>query len=69
MSTTSAFEVLFPDRMEAATQSRSTPNGEELVPLSGSAPSPWVQVVPWSSDFQTSAWSGAVPSLPARLHR
>src|SRR5438132_861750 len=69
MSTTSALEVDLPDRIDAATQSRSTPNGEQLVPHSGRAPSPCVQEAPWFVDFQTSAWSGATPSLPARLHR
>src|SRR5439155_27242658 len=69
MSTTSALEVLLPDRIEAASQSRSTPNGEQLVPHCGSAPWPCVQLAPPLTDFQTSACSGATPSLPARLHR
>ena len=67
--TTSAVLVVSPAGIDAATQSRSTPNGEQLLPHWGSAPSPCVQEVPWSTDFQTSACSGATPSLPARLHR
>src|SRR6267378_8603904 len=69
MSTTSAFAVLFPDKIDAATQSRSTPNAEQLVAHCGSAPAPCVQLAPPLTDFQTSAWSGATPSLPARLQR
>src|SRR2546423_13699548 len=70
MSTTSAFFVdVAGGRIEAATQSRSTPNGLQLVPHCGSAPCPCVQLAPWSTDFHTSAWSGATPSLPARVHR
>src|SRR6266702_2053771 len=69
MSTTSAVFVVPPAGIDAATQSRSTPNGEQLVAHWGSAPAPCVQVVPWSTDFQTSACSGATPWLPARLHR
>src|SRR6266704_942938 len=69
MRTTSALAVVPPAGIEAATQSRSTPKGEQLVAHCGIVPRPWVQVVPWSVDFQTSACSGATPSLPARLHR
>src|SRR2546421_3556973 len=70
MSTTSAPAVLVAGgRMAAATQSRSTPKGEQLVPHCGIAPPPCVHVVPWLTDFQTSACNGATPWLPARLHR
>src|SRR5205807_8522717 len=69
MSTTSAFLVVPPAGMDASTQSRSTPNGELLVPVCGMAPDPCVQLAPWFTDFHTSACSGATPSLPARLHR
>ena len=70
MSTTSAFAVVPPAGMEAATQSRSTPNGEQLVEHCGIAPAPCVQVLPWSTDFHTSACNGATPWLmDARLHR
>src|ERR1700686_337159 len=69
MRTTSAFEVVVAGgRIDAATQSRSTPKGEQLVAHCGIAPAPCVRVVPWSVDFQTSACSGAAPWLPARLH-
>src|SRR5439155_25206364 len=69
MSTTSALAVVPPAGIDAATQSRSTPKGEQLVAHCGIAPAPWVQLVPWLMDFQTSAWSGATPWLPARLQR
>src|SRR5207247_5039628 len=70
ISTTSAWFVdLAGGRMDAATQSRSTPKGLQLVAHCGSAPAPCVQLAPWLTDFQTSACRGATPSLPARLHR
>src|SRR5207248_9216182 len=70
MSTTSACEVCVAGgRIDAATQSRSTPKGLQLVAHWGITPAPCVHVVPWSTDFQTSAWRGATPSLPARLQR
>src|SRR5689334_8891148 len=69
MSTTSALAVVPPAGIEAATQSRSTPNAEQLVAHCGIKPAPCVHVCPWSTDFQTSACSGATPGLPARLHR
>src|SRR5438105_15766390 len=71
MSTTSAVLVVPPAGMDASTQSRSTPNGEQLVPhtTGGRKPEPCVHVLPWLTDFQTSACSGAVPGVPARLQR
>src|ERR1700730_18792236 len=67
MRTTSAWDVV--GRIDAATQSRSTPKGEQLVAHWGIAPAPCVQLAPWLTDFHTSACSGAAPWLPARLQR
>src|SRR5258708_37563235 len=69
MSTTSALSVVvLGGRMAASVQSRSTPKGLQVVAHCGSSPAPCDQVAPWSTDFHSSACSGALPWLPARLH-
>src|SRR4051795_11210566 len=57
---------------DAAIQSRSTPNGEQLVPQELALPVtvlvPRTHDLPPLVDFHTSACNGAPSSLPARLH-
>src|ERR1700730_606319 len=64
MSATSAWAVSLPAGMYASTQSRSTPNGLQLVAQLGftpkGTPALWVQWSPWSSDLYTSPWRGAL---------
>src|ERR1700757_902810 len=73
MSTTSACDVeVAGGRMDAATQSRSTPKTWQLVPHTEACratASPRTQPCPWLIDFHTSACSGTVSALPFRLHR
>jgi hypothetical protein len=74
MSTTLAVLVVPPGGMYASTHCRSTPKGLQLVPhrFEPAATStlllPYVHELPSSTDFHTSAWSGPVDWLPARLH-
>src|SRR3954454_2674591 len=72
MSATSALLVGSPlCRTDAASQSRSTPNGEQLVPQELALPVTVLiartQDLPPLVDFQTSACRGAPSLLPARL--
>jgi hypothetical protein len=66
--------VVPPGGMYAAVHCLSTPNGLQLVPHTFEpAPmltllSPYIHDLPSLTDFHTSACSGAVSTLPARLH-